>query len=98
MRGRTIAWILGILLGLILIVTLFIGISAWRSLPETSGNLYFPGLDGSVDIYRDQLGIPHIFATTDHRRCKECRELRSEIGSNSADEALQLTIPSLKRQ
>jgi penicillin amidase len=24
------------------------------------------GLEGPVDIYRDQIGIPHIFATTDH--------------------------------
>jgi penicillin amidase len=65
-RGRTIAWLVGILLGLILIVTLIIGISAWRAFPETDGTLYLSDLDGAVDIYRDQLGIPHIFATTDH--------------------------------
>jgi penicillin amidase len=65
-RGRTFAWILGVLLGLIFIVTLIIGISAWRSFPETSGTLFMPGLDGPVDVYRDQLGIPHIYATTDH--------------------------------
>ena len=37
-----------------------------RSFPQTDGELQLAGLDGPVDIYRDELGIPHIYASTTH--------------------------------
>jgi penicillin amidase len=36
------------------------------SLPQTTGALRVSGLDGPVEIVRDQDGVPHIFAQSDH--------------------------------
>ncbi len=35
------------------------------SLPKVSGTTFLPGLDGQVEIVRDENGVPHIFASTD---------------------------------
>ncbi|GAA3110875.1 hypothetical protein GCM10020001_031750 [Nonomuraea salmonea] len=35
-----------------------------RSFPQVDGSLRLPGLSGSVEIYRDKSGIPHIYADT----------------------------------
>jgi penicillin amidase len=37
-----------------------------RSFPQIEGEIKVEGLDGEVDIYRDQMGIPHIYATSVH--------------------------------
>ena len=37
-----------------------------RSFPQIDGELKMAGLDGPVDIYRDNMGIPHIYASTPH--------------------------------
>ncbi len=37
-----------------------------KSFPQINGQLHFQGLNGTVDIYRDKMGIPHIYATTTH--------------------------------
>ncbi|MGD8455318.1 MAG: penicillin acylase family protein [Anaerolineales bacterium] len=34
--------------------------------PQTDGELKLTGLDGPVDIYRDENGVPHIYASTEH--------------------------------
>ncbi len=39
---------------------------AKQSFPQTDGEIKVDGLDGVVDIYRDSMGIPHIYATTTH--------------------------------
>ena len=39
---------------------------AQKSFPQIDGEIQLDGLDGTVDIYRDQMGIPHIYATTTH--------------------------------
>ncbi|MBK8616344.1 MAG: penicillin acylase family protein [Anaerolineales bacterium] len=39
---------------------------AKQSFPQTDGEIKVDGLDGAVDIYRDNMGIPHIYATTTH--------------------------------
>ncbi len=36
------------------------------SFPQTEGQINLPGLEGSVDIYRDPMGIPHIYAGSVH--------------------------------
>lgn len=37
-----------------------------KSFPQIDGEIKLEGLNGSVDIYRDQMGIPHIYASTQH--------------------------------
>ena len=37
-----------------------------KSFPQIDGEIQLAELDGPVDIYRDQMGIPHIYATTQH--------------------------------
>jgi penicillin amidase len=37
-----------------------------KSFPQIDGELKIAGLDGPVDIYRDKMGIPHIYASTQH--------------------------------
>jgi len=34
--------------------------------PQTQGTLSVAGLQGKVDVYRDQWGVPHIFAENEH--------------------------------
>ncbi len=36
------------------------------SFPQVDGEIQITGLDGPVDIYRDKMGIPHIYASTLH--------------------------------
>ncbi len=40
--------------------------AAKNSFPVVEGEIQIAGLDGSVRIYRDGYGIPHIYATTHH--------------------------------
>jgi penicillin G amidase len=37
-----------------------------RSFPQIDGEIQVAGLDGSVDIHRDAMGVPHIYASTSH--------------------------------
>ena len=37
-----------------------------KSFPQIDGEITITGLDGPVDIYRDKLGIPHIYASSTH--------------------------------
>ncbi len=37
-----------------------------KSFPQIDGEIQADGLDGQVDIYRDAMGIPHIYASTPH--------------------------------
>ncbi|HXQ35528.1 MAG TPA: penicillin acylase family protein, partial [Anaerolineales bacterium] len=37
-----------------------------KSFPQVDGEMQLEGLDGAVDIYRDNIGVPHIYATTAH--------------------------------
>ena len=39
---------------------------ATKSFPQTDGEIQLEGLDAPVDVYRDKMGIPHIYATTSH--------------------------------
>ncbi|MEW6400685.1 MAG: penicillin acylase family protein [Chloroflexota bacterium] len=39
---------------------------AQRSFPLIEGEIQLEGLDGAVDIYRDQMGISHIYASSAH--------------------------------
>lgn len=37
-----------------------------KSFPQIDGEIQLEGLDAPVSIYRDSMGIPHIYATTQH--------------------------------
>jgi penicillin G amidase len=37
-----------------------------RSFPQIDGQIQLEGLDAPVDIYRDQMGVPNIYADTQH--------------------------------
>jgi len=37
-----------------------------KSFPQTDGEIHLDGLNGPVDVYRDKLGVPHIYASTSH--------------------------------
>ena len=37
-----------------------------KSFPQIDGQIRLEGLDATVDIYRDKMGIPNIYATTQH--------------------------------
>lgn len=62
-------FLLGLLIVmLILLVLAPLGGYFWlrTSLPLTNGTVRVTGTDGSVEIVRDEAGVPHIFAATDH--------------------------------
>jgi penicillin amidase len=58
------------LLALILIIVVGVAIflpgQIKASYPQTSGEVHLQGLDGQVDVYRDDYGIPHIYASSEH--------------------------------
>ncbi len=39
---------------------------AEKSFPQIDGEIQLAGLDGSVEIYRDSFGVPHIYASSEH--------------------------------
>jgi penicillin amidase len=60
--------ILYILLGILLLIAAFafivVPITVQRSFPVTDGEIQLNGVTAPVDIYRDDFGIPHIYAST----------------------------------
>ncbi len=66
-RLRTILTTLVIVVVVLVLAASGFGVyTARRSFPQTTGNLTLAGLDGPVDIFRDDYGIPHIYAGTVH--------------------------------
>jgi penicillin G amidase len=67
MRPRNV--VVALLLVLLVVVAAGIGALAWitgRALPQTSGTVAIPGLDGTGTVRRDLNGIAQISATTPH--------------------------------
>lgn len=56
--------ILAALVGLALAAARFVLVP--RNFPKVDGTIRLQGLDGPVDVYRDNLGIPQIYASTEH--------------------------------
>jgi penicillin amidase len=63
---RTLA---GIVSGLVVLVLVAAGLVVWsvrRAFPQLGGELTLPGLSAPVTVYRDEYGIPQIYASTAH--------------------------------
>ncbi len=64
---RGLLWtIASIVLVIAILAAIFIPVTVRRSFPQVSGVVQLTALDGSVDIYRDSSGIPHIYAASQH--------------------------------
>src|SRR5258708_909251 len=67
-----------LLIGVVIIALLLGGVATYyfksylpykvapQSFPQIDGTIHLQGLDGAVDVYRDKMGIPHIYASTAH--------------------------------
>ncbi|KXK11766.1 MAG: peptidase S45 family protein [Chloroflexi bacterium OLB14] len=67
-----------ILIGLLVIVVIAVASGAFyfksylpntiapKSFPQTNGEIQVTGLNGKVDVYRDNMGIPHIYANNSY--------------------------------
>jgi len=66
-QGAKAALGLGFILLIILVtVGLFLHNLVTKSWPQTSGKITVSGLQGAVEIYRDEYGVPHISAGDEH--------------------------------
>lgn len=56
------------LIGLVVVAAVVLAVvvvgQGRRPLPQTTGTIEVPGLDGDVEVRRDERGIPHIYADT----------------------------------
>ncbi|MFB4279395.1 MULTISPECIES: penicillin acylase family protein [unclassified Nonomuraea] len=59
---RWFARVLTVLVALALVLAGVLVYTVRKSFPQMDGSLRLPGLTGSVEIYRDKSGIPHIYA------------------------------------
>ncbi|HLO30431.1 MAG TPA: penicillin acylase family protein [Anaerolineales bacterium] len=69
MRGLIVIVLLGLVLGAVgtyYFKSYLPNTVASRSFPQIDGEIQLAGLKGSVNIYRDKMGIPHIYASTSH--------------------------------
>jgi penicillin amidase len=63
---RVLFSIIGVVLGLVIILGVVGIFLARSSFPKVSGELKVNGLENSVDIFRDNYGVPNIYAQTTH--------------------------------
>ena len=63
---RFIVRTLSVLLILAVVLGALGSLLARRSFPQVDGVVTLEGLDGPVDIYRDSMGVPHIYANSLH--------------------------------
>ncbi len=67
--SKTIKTIIGVAfisIVVIIVVLIFLHHLVTKSFPITKGRLNIPNLHSSVDIYRDEFGVPHISAHDEH--------------------------------
>jgi penicillin G amidase len=64
--SRFLVWLVSVLVVLAILLSAFGVVTVRRSFPQTDGNIQLSGLDGPVNVYRDGMGIPYIYATTLH--------------------------------
>ncbi len=72
--NKTLRRILTVMMSVFIVIALLAGYlnfvwvpqTAQKSFPQTKGEVKLAGLDAPVEIYRDSMGIPHIYAQTPH--------------------------------
>ncbi|HEX9029731.1 MAG TPA: penicillin acylase family protein [Anaerolineales bacterium] len=64
--GRILIGLLSFLLIVSIIFAAFGFFTVRASFPQTNGEIHLAGLNGPVEIYRTTLGIPQIYASTQH--------------------------------
>ena len=65
-RSRWFVVLVGVLLILIALSSVAGYRTVHRSFPQTAGEIHLAGLDGQVDVYRDEFGIPQVYASSEH--------------------------------
>ena len=69
MTGKRSRWFV-VLVGILLILIALSSVAGYRtvhrSFPQTAGEIHLAGLDGQVDVYRDEFGIPQVYAASEH--------------------------------
>ena len=63
---RWVKRLMTLLLVVAVVATAFGVFTVRRSFPQLSGELEVDGLDHDVEVLRDELGVPHIYASTQH--------------------------------
>ncbi len=63
---RIVIWIVSILVVLAILGTAFGEMAVRQSFPQTNGQITLSGLDSPVDVYRDNMGIPQVYASSLH--------------------------------
>ena len=62
--------LLGVIAALLLVVVvgtaLFMRVSVRRAFPDVDGEVSIAGLDATVEVVRDDMGVPHVYASTSH--------------------------------
>ena len=63
---RVLPGVMALLLVLLIVAGLATVVMIRRPFPKTEGVIMLPGLQDEVRVYRDALGVPHIYASTEH--------------------------------
>lgn len=66
-RARRVLLVLTAVIAVLAVGVAAFGVTVVRdSFPQTAGELAVDGLERSVEVLRDQQGVPHLYAETDH--------------------------------
>ncbi|MCA9939845.1 MAG: penicillin acylase family protein, partial [Anaerolineales bacterium] len=60
--ARVLLILVSLLLAVVVVVAGILIYTVRRPFPKTNGNITVTGLQAEVNIYRDEYGIPHIYA------------------------------------
>jgi penicillin amidase len=63
---RLLLWILVLIFSFLVLLSLWGFITIRRSFPKLDGSIALPGLSEEVQIIRDSMGVPHIYAKNEH--------------------------------
>ena len=69
MSSRTVRRLL-LVLGILIVLAVVLGLvgvsTVRRSFPQTDGTVSIPGLEHTVEVYRDGMGVPSVYASSEH--------------------------------
>ncbi len=63
---RVVLTLVGVLVLVLILATAYGVVLVRSSFPQTSGELILPGLKAPVEVYRDDVGVSHIYAHSSH--------------------------------